>query len=218
MSDSGVPSTSGRPIADYTLLSDRHGAALVSIDGSIDWLCLPRFDSPSIFGRLLGESAGHWSVRVADATTVERRYVDRTMVLETTYVTPTGTTVVLDALAMGEGNRGHALGRDSPHLLLRQIRCDRGEVRVDVEYTPRPEYGLVAPLFDAVDGGVRATGGADRLVLSCPIPMTLESSSASVRLSLGEGEQVGLALHHRMRADAVMARVWTQDEIAAARR
>src|SRR5580658_2230314 len=78
------------PIADYALLSDRHSAALVSRDGSIDWLCFPRFDSPSIFGRLLGDEAGHWSIRAAGATQVTRRYLDRTMVLETTYQTPTG--------------------------------------------------------------------------------------------------------------------------------
>ncbi len=214
MTGSGVSSTSGRPIADYALLSDRHGAALVSVDGSIDWLCYPRFDSPSVFGRILGDNAGHWSVRVANASEVHRRYVDRTMVLETTYVTPTGTAVVVDALAMGEGNRGHALGRDAPHLLLRQIRCDHGEVTIDVDYVPRPEYGLVAPLFDAVDGGVRATGGADSLMLSCPTPMTVESSSASVQLSLREGQQAGLALHHRKQADGEAARIWAQDEIA----
>jgi alpha,alpha-trehalase len=71
------------PIADYALLSDRHSAALVSRDGSIDWLCFPRFDSPSIFGRLLGDEAGHWSLRAMAATQVTRRYLHRTMVLET---------------------------------------------------------------------------------------------------------------------------------------
>src|ERR1700753_2605424 len=70
------------PIADYALLSDRHSAALVSRDGSVDWLCFPRFDSPSIFGRLLGENAGHWSIQERDATRRSRRYLDRTMVLE----------------------------------------------------------------------------------------------------------------------------------------
>ena len=77
------------PIADYALLSDRHSAALVSRDGSIDWLCFPRFDSPSIFGRLLGDEAGHWSIGATNARQVTRRYLDRTMVLETTYRTPT---------------------------------------------------------------------------------------------------------------------------------
>ncbi len=204
---------SSRPIADYALLSDRHSAALVSRDGSVDWLCFPRFDSPSIFGGLLGDAAGHWTVRVADADAVTRQYVDRTMVLETTYVTATGTAVVLDALAMGDGNRGHQLGRDAPHLLLRQVTCTAGEVAVDVEYVPRPEYGLVAPLFDVVDGGLTATGGADTLVLSCPTPMTVESSSASTRLALGTGERAGFALHHHKRADPGSARTWTQDEI-----
>ena len=63
---------SSRPIADYALLSDRHGAALVSLDGSIDWLCFPRFDSPAIFGRLLGESAGQWSLRAQNASSITR--------------------------------------------------------------------------------------------------------------------------------------------------
>src|ERR1700685_3239886 len=98
------------PIADYALLSDRHSAALVSRDGSIDWLCFPRFDSPSIFARLLGDAAGHWSVRARSASRVTRRYLDRTMVLETTFSTPSGTVTITDALAMGEGNRGHQLG------------------------------------------------------------------------------------------------------------
>src|SRR6201992_1501411 len=97
------------PIADYALLSDRHSAALVSRDGSIDWLCFPRFDSPSTFGRLLGEDAGHWFFGVTNSSVVSRRYVDRTMVLETTLRTPTGSVTITDALAMGPGNRGHEL-------------------------------------------------------------------------------------------------------------
>src|SRR5512132_3194896 len=107
-------------LEDYALIGDTQTAALVSLDGSIDWLCFPRFDSPSIFARLLGEQAGYWSVRAPGSSAVTRHYLDRTMVLETTYRTATGTAVVVDALAMGEGNRGHDLGRDAPHLLLRQ--------------------------------------------------------------------------------------------------
>jgi len=136
---------SATPIADYALLSDRHSAALVSRDGSVDWLCFPRFDSPSIFGRLLGDAAGHWAIRAAGATQVTRRYLDRTMVLETTSRTPTGVVVIVDALAMGDGNRGHELGKGAPHLLLRRATCTEGEVELHLEYVPRPEYGLLHP-------------------------------------------------------------------------
>jgi alpha,alpha-trehalase len=95
------------PIGDYALLSDRHSAALVSRGGSIDWLCFPRFDSPSIFGRLLDEKAGHWFLGATNATEVSRRYLNRTMVLETTLRTPTGSVTITDALALGSGNRRH---------------------------------------------------------------------------------------------------------------
>jgi GH15 family glucan-1,4-alpha-glucosidase len=206
---------SSHPIADYALLSDRHSAALVNRDGSIDWLCFPRFDSPSVFGRLLDDAAGHWSIRARDAETVSRRYVDRTMVLETTHVTPTGTVVMRDALAMGEGNRGHHLGRDVPHVLLRDATCTQGSVALEIECVPRPAYGLVSPLFDVVDGSVHATGGADTLVLSCTASMTIEASSASGQLELHEGERAGFALHHHLRADPGEARVWSQAEISS---
>jgi GH15 family glucan-1,4-alpha-glucosidase len=206
---------SSRPIGEYALLSDRHSAALVSRDGSIDWLCFPRFDSPSIFARLLAEQAGHWTIRAEGARVVTRRYTDRTMVLETTYRTATGTAVVVEALAMGEGNRGHDLGRDAPHLLLRQVTCREGEVEIQVVYVPRPEYGLVSPLLDMFDGGIGAIGGADVLILSCPEALAVGRSSASGRLHLRQGEHAGWALHHSRRADTGMARVWSQAEIAA---
>src|SRR5689334_5906849 len=106
-------------IADHAILSDCHAAALVTAEGSVDWMCCPRFDSPSIFGRLLDDAAGHWSIRPADAHTSTRRYLDRTLVLETTFHTPTGTMTLTDTLAMGPDNRGHALGRGAPRLLIR---------------------------------------------------------------------------------------------------
>ncbi len=201
------------PIADYALLSDRHSAALVSRDGSVDWLCFPRFDSPSVFGRLLGDEAGHWSIRAAEATQVSRRYLDRTMVLETTFRTPTGTVTITDALAMGGGNRGHDLGQGAPHVLLRRAECVDGDVDLSVEYVPRPEYGLVHPLFDAVDGGVVAFGGADVVALSSPVALTVEPAAVSGQVQLRRGETASFALHHSTRAEAGSARVWSQPEI-----
>jgi GH15 family glucan-1,4-alpha-glucosidase len=203
------------PIADYALLSDRHSAALVSRAGSVDWLSFPRFDSPSVFGRLLGEEAGYWSIRITNATRVTRRYLDRTMVLETTCRTPTGTVAITDALAMGAGNRGHELGKGAPHLLLRRATCIEGDVEVNLEYVPRPEYGLVHPLFDTVDGGVTAFGGADVLVLSSPMTLTVDQSSVSGQLRLRRRQSAGFALHHAKRAVTGTAKVWSQSEIDA---
>ena len=202
------------PIADYALLSDRHSAALVSRDGSIDWLCFPRFDSGSVLGRLLGDEAGHWSTGTAGATQVSRRYLDRTMVLETTWRTPTGALVVVDALAMGAGNRGHELGRDVPHVLLRQATCTEGEALVEMEYVPRPEYGLIYPLLMAEEGGVKAVGGADLLVLSSPPGLSVGESEASGRFHLRQGERACFALHHCKRAERGTARVWSPSEIS----
>ncbi len=81
---------SSTPIADHALLSDCHSAALVSREGSVEWLCFPRFDSPSVFGRLLDDEAGHWSIRPAADFRVTRRYLNKTMVLETTFATAAG--------------------------------------------------------------------------------------------------------------------------------
>jgi alpha,alpha-trehalase len=203
------------PIADYALLSDRHSAALVSRDGSVDWLCFPRFDSPSLFGRLLGQGAGHWSIRVTNATEVTRRYLDRTMVLETTFRTPAGTVTVTDALAMGDGNRGHLLGKDAPHLLLRSATCVDGEVELSLECVLRPDYGRLHPLFHPLDGGVRASWGADELILSSPTSLAVDPSTASGHLTLQDGESAGFALQHRTRAEADSDGVWDQAQIEA---
>src|SRR6266536_1664737 len=87
-----------QPIAEYGLLADCNSAALVARDGSIDWLCLPRYDSGSVFGRILDPGAGHWSIRPAGAFTSERRYLPGTLVVETMFTTDGGTVKVTDAL------------------------------------------------------------------------------------------------------------------------
>src|SRR6266849_3003115 len=92
-----------QPIAEYGLLADCNTAALVARDGSIDWLCLPRYDSESVFGRILDPDAGHWSIRPAGAFTSERRYLAGTLVVETTFTTGSGTVKLTDALVFAEG-------------------------------------------------------------------------------------------------------------------
>jgi GH15 family glucan-1,4-alpha-glucosidase len=201
------------PIAAHALLSDCHSAALVTVDGSVDWLCFPRFDSPSVFARLLDDAAGHWSIRPTGGYTASRRYLDRTLVMETTFRTATGTVVLTDALAMGPDNTGHALGAGAPHLLIRSVACVDGEVEVEVSYAPRPEYGLLRPLLSGVDGGVTARGGAEWLVLSTPVPMELNRSTATARMALRAGDSARFALH-RSTLEEQPARIWSADEIA----
>ncbi len=194
---------SATPIADYALLSDRHTAALVSSGGSVDWLCLPRFDSPSVFTRLLDSDAGHFGVRPTDpAAEVGRRYLDGTMVLETMFTTATGTLVLRDALATGPSDDPHQLGAAAPRMLVRCLTCTAGEVDVGVEFMPRPEYGVVAPLMSPVDGGVVARGGADILLLCCSIPLEVADAEATGRFTMREGEQLSFGLLHRTTAEA----------------
>jgi GH15 family glucan-1,4-alpha-glucosidase len=184
-------------IADYALLSDCRSAALVSATGSVDWLCFPRFDSPSVFGRILGEEAGSWTICPAGTAASTRRYVGPTMVLETVCTTPDGTATVTDALVLGDGNRGHDLGAGSPGVLLRQVSCISGSVDMDVVFAPRPEYGLIRPLIRDTPGGLIVRGGADVLALSTRVQFHLSGDGARARLSLSEGESAGFALHHR---------------------
>lgn len=185
------------PIADYALLSDCRSAALVSRVGGIDWLCFPRFDGPSVFARLLDDQAGHWSIYAVGATEVSRRYVEGTMVLETTFRTPTSSAVLVDAMAIGRNERGHELGVDSPGVVLRSVSCQSGTVEIELVYAPRFEYGLIFPLLKPIEGGVVARGGADVLVFSSPIGLSIEGSVAQARFTLRAGEQVSFALQHR---------------------
>src|SRR3954462_52024 len=145
---------STRAIAEHALLSDCHSAGLVSRAGSVEWLGFPRFDSPSVFGRLLDDRAGHFALRAAGATGTERGYAEGTLVLETTFRTGTGTLVLRDALVLDPAAGGPRLGRDAPRLLVRELHCTAGEVEVEVDYAPRPEYGLVVPLLHDGEGAV----------------------------------------------------------------
>ncbi len=201
---------SRQPIAEYALLSDCRSAALVHRSGSVDWLCFPRYDAPSIFGRLLDDRAGHWSIHVPGTTAIQRRYLDGTLVLETEFETPAGRLTLTDALAVGPNERGHELGARSPHTLLRRAECTAGTVELEIEYAPRPDYGRVQPGLRGVSGGVLATGDRSGLLLSSAVPHALEGGSARVRVTLRAGESQAFALQFQ---PTVGAACWTEEEI-----
>ena len=153
------------PIADYALLSDCHSAALVSLDGSIDWCCFDRFDARPVFARLLDRSrGGHFRIAPRGPHRVERRYVPGTNVLETRFETDTGVLVLTDCLAVHE--RAHRDAVDPYRQLIRLLRCEKGEVSVELELEPRFDYGLTTPGVRSLSEQLAVViGGADALVV-----------------------------------------------------
>ena len=191
---STAASGASKPIAEYGLLSDCNTAALVGRDGSIDWLCLPRFDAPAVFARILDADAGHWSIRPAGEFSTERRYAEGSLVLETTFTTDTGVVRLRDALVFAAGQRGHDLGLDSPHELCRSVEGVSGTVELVLELAPRPEYGLVHPLFRQTDGGGRTFGGPNQLVARAGVPVSIGDATMKASFSVSEGKAVGFSI------------------------
>jgi len=203
------------PIADHALLSDRHSAALVTTEGSVDWLCFPRFDSASVFGALLDKDAGHWSIRPSGEFTVTRSYVEASMVLRTVFDTAEGTLELLDAMDLGTSSDPHRLGENAPHALLRGLQCTRGRVTVEISFTPRPEYGLVVPVMTLIEGGARAVGGPDRFTLTSPIVMECADGTGRARFEMAAGQHVYFALRSTSLGQP-LAQPGLQGEIATA--
>jgi len=150
------------PIADYAFLSDCHTCALVASDGSIEWMCLPHFDSPSVFGALLDRGAGSWRVGPYGVyVPIGRRYIPGTNILETTWMTPQGWLRVVEALTIGpwhDNKEGSSHTRpptdyDGEHLLVRLIECIQGQVQVEIVCEPMLEYGSTPSTWSLVQSG-----------------------------------------------------------------
>jgi GH15 family glucan-1,4-alpha-glucosidase len=189
-------------IGDYGFLSDCQSACLVDRQGSVDWWCVPRFDSPSVFGRLLGPEAGHWSLRPLEPSRSSRAYVTGSLVLRTVFTTAQGEVAVTDALGFAPGARGHQIGLRSPHVLLRRVEGLRGRVEMTADFAPRMEYGLTIPWMTAQPQGVLARGGPVQLTLSAPVPLTLGPGRAEARFDVRAGERVDFRLEFQRAAAA----------------
>jgi GH15 family glucan-1,4-alpha-glucosidase len=194
-----VSSTDDRfpPIGSYGFLSDCYTGALVSYDGAVEWLCLPRFDSPSAFAALLDRGAGHFKLAPRGVIVpISRRYVPGTLVIETTWVTDTGWAVTFDALTIGEwASREDDDGRprtehESDHSLLRLMRCLDGEVELEMECLPCFAYGEDGARWSGGDLGeaiARGEEGAE-LQLTSDMELSLEGGAARGGMRLREGE------------------------------
>ena len=172
-----------RPIEDYALVGDLHTAALVSRDGSIDWLCLPRFDSEACFAALLGdERNGHWQIAPAgDVSQVRRRYLPDTLVLETEFATASGTVRVTDCMPP----------READPVLIRLVEGVTGRVDMRMTLAPRFEYGLTTPQLRRHDGGgTEITGGAHALWLFTPLDLAADGGTVQARFCVAAGDQL----------------------------
>ncbi len=201
--DSAPESADRRPasvrapaISDYGLIGDMRTAALVGLDGAIDWCCLPRFDSGSVFAAILDpERGGTWSIRPAVDWTSTQRYLPRTNILETTFRTAGGVAVVTDFMPVGEDGQP-----SSPHPELhRQLRCTRGRVPMQITFMPRFEYGARTTRLEQLRNGLFATDRTDQvLTLSSnkPCDWIIEQSTATARFTVEKGDDRWLVLRY----------------------
>jgi GH15 family glucan-1,4-alpha-glucosidase len=198
------------PIADYALIGDSRSAALISRDGSIDWLCWPRFDSASVFGRLLDwSSGGHFQIRPAGVLRSHRRYVGDTNVLETTFETDSGTMVLVDL--MPAANEITKRRRLTPfRQILRRIECTSGRIVVDVDFAPRPGYGRTVPALRKRRNAIYCDYGPSLLHLHSDGELRSEGDRATGSWNLAAGEKRFLALAFDDHSPAVFPQLGAQ--------
>jgi alpha,alpha-trehalase len=194
------------PIAEYAFLSDCHTGALVAPDGAIDWLCVPRFDAPSVFGSLLDREAGFFRFAPFGINhPTARVYVPGTNVLETTWKTPNGWVVVREALTLGPWDQEDEItphtrppaDDDADHMLVRTVECIEGSVEVELICEPAFDYGRTPAEWTAVDGGRQAadaTGAGQTIRLRSDLPLGIEANRVRARHILKPGETAYCAL------------------------
>ncbi len=174
------------PIEDYGIIGDLHTAALVGRDGSIDWLCLPRFDSAACFSKLLGtDDHGYWKLAPKGAhLATHRRYRGDSLVLESEFVTPSGTVRVIDCMPI----------RERHPEVVRLVEGVRGSVEMEMTLTIRFGYGQIVPWVRRLDGTLSAIAGPDGLSLWTPVHTEGQDMSTVARFTVVEGQRVPFSL------------------------
>ncbi|WP_202637804.1 glycoside hydrolase family 15 protein [Bailinhaonella thermotolerans] len=177
-------------IEDYALIGDMQSGALVGRDGSIDWLCLPRFDSPACFAALLGDEAnGHWLIGPASPgrdrpMATRRRYRGDTLILETEWDTPTGTVRLIDFMPP----------RHTAPDVVRIVEGVAGSVAMNMELRVRFDYGRIVPWARRVDGHLHAVGGPDSVWLSSPVEVVGRGLAHRARFTVSQGHRLPFVL------------------------
>ncbi|MCP4434780.1 MAG: glycoside hydrolase family 15 protein [Actinomycetia bacterium] len=172
-------------IEDYALIGDTRTVALVCKEGSIDWFCAPRIDSPAAFAALLGEARhGRWYIAAADDAVVTRRYLGDSLVLETLHETPTGRFSVIDFMPPEHE-------RPSIHRI---VECLEGTVKVQMELIVRFDYGSIVPWVESTGDGLRMVAGPDALRFHSPVPLEGRGPTTIAEFELSEGSRRSFSL------------------------
>ena len=202
-----------RPIQDYALVGDGHTAALVASDGSIDWYCCPRFDSPAVLCRLLDAHKGGWMrVGPSGKYVTSRSYIENTNVLATTFETDTGQLRLTDLMPMQRRTERCSIqGVEPGHRILRLVEGLSGEVDLEVEFRPTFNYASCATTIFPCEGGAGAHANGESLSLACPVCLQPDASgglSGCLRMTAGERFWIGLTYHtgDEFRSDAFRVR------------
>ena len=194
------------PIAEYAFISNCHTGALVAPDGAIDWLCVPRFDSPSVFGTLLDRQAGAFRLGPFGINVPSGRiYEPGTNVLLTAWNTPTGWVLIRDALTMGPRDHEDEItphtrppaDDDAQHMLVRTAVCLEGSVEVELVCEPVFDYASTLAEWTLVDGSrhrADATGGSLTIRLQTDMAVGIEANRVRARHTLEQGEQLYCSL------------------------
>jgi alpha,alpha-trehalase len=194
------------PIADYAFLSNCHTGALIALDGAVDWLCVPSFDASSLFGTLLDRQAGYFRFGPFGINhPTARRYEPGTLVLATTWRTPTGWALVRDALTMGPRAGDDKItphtrppaDDDGDHMLVRTVQCLDGSVEIELVCEPVFDYGRAAAEWALVDGGRHAAdahGAGQTIRLQTDMALGIEGNRTRARHVLKPGEQLYCSL------------------------
>ncbi|WP_337053695.1 glycoside hydrolase family 15 protein [Pseudoxanthomonas sp. USHLN014] len=179
------------PIEDYAMLGNCRSAALVTRAGSIDWLCLPRFDSDAVFAALLGTPEhGRWLLCPADESArSQRSYRDGSLVLDTIFETDSGQLLVTDFMVASHNGEVH-------NHLVRRVEALRGRVPMRTELVMRFGYGLIVPWVTQQDDGLRAVAGPDQLLLRTPLTIDSHDMVSTAEFTLEPGQSTWFVLSH----------------------
>jgi GH15 family glucan-1,4-alpha-glucosidase len=192
------------PLEDYAMIGDTHTAALVGRDGSIDWLCLPRFDSGACFAALLGDpSHGRWSIAPTEPFRTRRRYRPDTLVLDTEHETASGAVRITDFMTP----------RRAQARVVRIIEGVRGSVPMRSELLLRFDYGLAIPWLREVPQGVRAVAGPDSVHLRTEAPIDVTTGTVASDLTIRAGQRVSFVLTWHRSYEPVPAKIDPQDAL-----